>query len=214
MSSLLTIQHHAILHTSDNRKQKVIELWEILQQSHTNRLYEKTVLDIETVKDIITFANGSNDNKTILISFHSITHPAQNAFLKIIEEPKAGVRFILLTSNKEGLLPTLYSRLFDVTSAKEPKGFTLSTTFLITTPTERMKLPFIEKLLKEVDEEGKKNREGVRLFLLDIVAASKEKEEMFPYLERMITIASYAGDVSSSGKQLLEYTALLLPQSK
>lgn len=40
----------------------------------------------------------------------SMTHGAQNAFLKLLEEPRAGLHFIIATHHKDQLLPTILSR--------------------------------------------------------------------------------------------------------
>ena len=42
--------------------------------------------------------------------FHLSSIPAQNSFLKLLEEPPANVQFLLSTTNKNKLLPTIISR--------------------------------------------------------------------------------------------------------
>src|SRR3989339_404069 len=46
-----------------------------------------------------------------LCNFHLSSIPAQNSFLKLLEEPPSNVQFILSTNNKNGLLPTIISRV-------------------------------------------------------------------------------------------------------
>jgi DNA polymerase-3 subunit delta' len=57
----------------------------------------------------------------IIEKAHTMNIPSQNAILKILEEPPLGTLFILITSNKGNLLPTILSRAFivDFTSLKE-----------------------------------------------------------------------------------------------
>ncbi len=43
--------------------------------------------------------------------FHLSSIPAQNSFLKLLEEPPTNVQFILSTDNKNRLLPTILSRV-------------------------------------------------------------------------------------------------------
>ncbi len=43
--------------------------------------------------------------------FHLSSIPAQNSFLKLLEEPPTNVQFILSTDNKNRLLPTIISRV-------------------------------------------------------------------------------------------------------
>jgi DNA polymerase III delta prime subunit len=46
-----------------------------------------------------------------LENFHLSSIPAQNSFLKLLEEPPANVQFVLSTDNKNRLLPTIISRV-------------------------------------------------------------------------------------------------------
>ena len=46
-----------------------------------------------------------------LPDFHLSSLPAQNSFLKLLEEPPENVQFILSTDNKNRLLPTIVSRV-------------------------------------------------------------------------------------------------------
>ena len=46
-----------------------------------------------------------------LANFHLSSHPAQNSFLKLLEEPPTNVQFILSTDNKNRLLSTIISRV-------------------------------------------------------------------------------------------------------
>jgi len=46
----------------------------------------------------------------LLANFHLSSIPAQNSFLKLLEEPPSDIQFILTTDNKNNLLPTIVSR--------------------------------------------------------------------------------------------------------
>jgi hypothetical protein len=83
--------------------------------------------------------------------------------------------------------------------------------FLKTPYTERMKLPYITELLSRVDEEDRKDREAVRMFILSLIPLLTETQRESRYILETLEIASYASDPSSSGKTLLEYLSLLLP---
>jgi DNA polymerase III delta prime subunit len=153
------------------------------------------------------------------LSFHTITIPAQNALLKIIEEPRIGVRFILVTTNTETILPTLYSRLQEQTMSSKPDYENIEAKLFLQTPYEkRMKLPYIIELLGREDEEKRKDREAVRIFIISLAAAlTVYMPNIQDYPKHTLTIlesASYAGDPSSSSKSLLEYLSLVLPQTK
>ncbi|MBP6888167.1 MAG: hypothetical protein KBC21_00540 [Candidatus Pacebacteria bacterium] len=212
-SSLLT--HHATLFVHPQRKNISDTLWEELRQdSPAHTFFDNTILDIDTARSIASWANTPyNEKKIGLVSFHTITIPAQNALLKIVEEPPTHVQFIFITSNKENLLPTLLSRLNYV----EQESKTISKNqsaeaFLKTPPQMRIKLPQITELLAKVDEEDRKDRESVRLFILELAKTLKEKNVSAHYVTETLEVASYAGLPSSSTKALVEYLSLLLPE--
>jgi len=92
-----------------------------------------------------------------LPDFHLSSIPAQNSFLKLLEEPPANIQFILSTDNKNRLLPTIVSRVKiiklqnDVGAIREPPDITAFITPLI----EGLKIPLVQ--FKITDTESAKN---------------------------------------------------------
>lgn len=87
--------------------------------------------------------------------------PAQNAFLKLLEEPSPGTRFILATHSPELLLPTIRSRVQHIEA--RPVSLEQSNTLLdelaVTDPARRAQLLFIAKglpaeLSRLVEDDG------------------------------------------------------------
>lgn len=219
MPLLPASHHHAILLVTTDRASFGDALWEELRVlSLAHRFFDQTVLDIDTARSITQWSNTPyNEEKIGLISFHTASIPAQNALLKVIEEPRSGVRFIILTSNKEHLLETFISRLQheEAQGGNEQKErVALAQLFLETPSSLRMKLPCIVALLSQTDEEGRKDREGVRGFILSLADAALISLLPAWYTKEILEIASFASDPSASGKTLIEYLALLLPESK
>jgi len=67
---------------------------------------------IEDAKEVIAEAYKSEEHtKTLILGAKSFTVPAQNALLKILEEPPRNIVFILMAPNKSTFLPTVRSRL-------------------------------------------------------------------------------------------------------
>lgn len=67
---------------------------------------------IEDAKEVISEAYKSEaQTKTLILGAKSFTIPAQNALLKILEEPPPNIAFLLLAPNKSTFLPTVRSRL-------------------------------------------------------------------------------------------------------
>lgn len=68
---------------------------------------------IDDIKNIKKEAKIFNPQTRIyfLENFHLSSIPAQNSFLKLLEEPPSNVQFVLTTNNKNSLLPTIVSRV-------------------------------------------------------------------------------------------------------
>lgn len=210
-------KHHAVLVVVHDRQKEAENLFEKLQElSPAHTFFNQTVLDIESARKIISWVNTPyNEEKIALISFHTIGLEAQNALLKILEEPRQGVRFILITTNVSNLIPTVLSRVHLLTLNKQSEELiSEASLFLQTEPLSRMKLPSIITILAKEDEEGRKDRESVKAFITSLASVLKNKKGKSHHVEEILEVASYASDPSASGKALLEYLSLLLPQTK
>ena len=82
--------------------------------STIDRVDDKKTISVSQVREVISDAAliPSEASKRIFIirNGQSLTPQAQNAFLKIFEEPPKDVIFIMLTTDKKLLLPTILSR--------------------------------------------------------------------------------------------------------
>jgi DNA polymerase-3 subunit delta' len=75
-------------------------------------LFIREDFKIEDAKEVISEAYKSeSQTKTLILGAKSFTIPAQNALLKILEEPPPNIAFMLLAPNKSTFLPTVRSRL-------------------------------------------------------------------------------------------------------
>ncbi|KND49596.1 MAG: DNA poymerase III subunit delta' [Parcubacteria bacterium C7867-008] len=70
-----------------------------------------SVDDARTISDRANRAAMNGDQKVIIVSALRLFHEAQNALLKIFEEPPSGTNLILVIPSDGMLLPTLRSRL-------------------------------------------------------------------------------------------------------
>lgn len=87
---------------------------EIEESRHPLRcvVFMRDDFKIEDAKEVISEAYKAEENtKTLILGAKSFTVPAQNALLKILEEPPRNIVFILLAPNKSTFLPTVRSRL-------------------------------------------------------------------------------------------------------
>jgi len=75
-------------------------------------LFLREDFKVEDAKEVIAEAYRSEETqKTLILGAKSFTVPAQNALLKILEEPPKNIVFLLLAPNKSTFLPTVRSRL-------------------------------------------------------------------------------------------------------
>lgn len=84
-------------------------------------------ISIDTVRDLLQFtklkitgAQQAIQRVIIIDQAHTMTGEAQNALLKLLEEPPAGTLFILTVTNEQALLPTIRSRAPQL-HLKQPK---------------------------------------------------------------------------------------------
>ena len=156
--------------------------------------------------------------KTIFIlGIHSITREAQNALLKIFEEPRGDTHFFLCIPNAEVLLPTLRSRMIvlPALSGVARAGNTRAAdvdpeAFLNASAPKR--LVVLKKLIDDKD----KARSVAFLNALEATlhergAFSAMSHERAAAFEEIIRAREYLRDTAPSVKMLLEHVALSLP---
>jgi len=68
--------------------------------------------DARTIKSLQAEKTEENKKRFFVLSVNFITKEAQNALLKVFEEPSLNTYFFLVIPSMEDLLPTLKSRLF------------------------------------------------------------------------------------------------------
>jgi len=75
---------------------------------------EKTIISIDTIRSArswLSMTPISSDKKVLIIDrAHAMNTEAQNAFLKILEEPAENTYIFLIINHKDQVLPTVYSR--------------------------------------------------------------------------------------------------------
>ncbi|MBK6302557.1 MAG: DNA polymerase III subunit delta' [Arcobacter sp.] len=83
-----------------------------IHQTRVIKNEEKDEFQIEQANKTLKEAYiASNETKYLFLCGATFRVEAQNALLKILEEPPKNIVFILLVSSKNSLLPTIYSRL-------------------------------------------------------------------------------------------------------
>lgn len=167
-------------------------------------------IGIVDVRNIIQVNNMTalGGRKFFVLSGANITTEAQNALLKIVEEPSAGALFFLILEKGVTVLSTLSSRLqlinfFDDDDANEKKAIS----FLKKTPAER--IAYVSKIA------GEYSREETCLFLTSLTSAIHKspgipKSKKYASLSEISRMIDYSRDTSSSVKMILEHTAIFV----
>jgi hypothetical protein len=94
-------------------------------------LLEERDLGIDLVRSLVDIAHRSPaigyDRQYIIVGFDTATVEAQNAFLKLLEEPPQTTQFVLCVPTQRILLPTVVSRLLIIESVPQSTATQLPT---------------------------------------------------------------------------------------
>lgn len=154
--------------------------------------------------------------KIFILSMNGITVEAQNALLKLLEEPAEYSHFFLITPSAHLLLPTVKSRLLFIQLDKE-KGnensniATLDEARKFLKSNTKSRLEFIKSLLDDISKE-KQNKQDAIDFLNDVEQVTYEDvgiKKGKRMLETIDMARKYANDRAPSLKMLLESVALV-----
>lgn len=207
VSSFATVVLHL---TKDILKNNIVDH----EFRHTDLIvFESVSIGAEDINLISNFNSrrALGKNKVMIISTQSITIPAQNSMLKIIEEPSPNTFFFFIIPSKSQIIPTLLSRFreleLDVKSEQSNSPTLNSENFLKQSVANRMDI--IKEIIVFLERE-KVSRGEVCEFITETIKGwhmlqKKPKKES---LKAVIAIEHFMRDTSSSMKLCLEYLAL------
>jgi hypothetical protein len=108
---------------------------------------EKGVISIDSIRRLYTQTRGIQKEALIIIIDYAerMGRPAQNAFLKLLEEPGSNIHFILATHSPSKLLSTITSRaqLLDIRPTTHTQSEKLLDTLVIKNAQKRTQLLFM-----------------------------------------------------------------------
>jgi len=176
-------------------------------ESQINRFfYDK--IGIDEVRLIIKQASlrpPEGDEYLFVIGTHFVSHEAQNALLKLFEEPPVGLSFQLVLPESVELLATLLSRVGQVIHQTTAMDNAAWDSFLAATPAER---------LKQIDV-WQKTKDPVWLQTMvrgvHRIASADLPPGTLPVLQ---LVGQKLATRGASNKMLLEHLALALPLRK
>lgn len=82
---------------------------------------DKSVITIEQIRQLYSLTRTGTQLLIVIKDSHQLGSEAQNAFLKLLEEPPTGTRFVLTAHTPQSLLPTIRSRLQAIEVLPPPK---------------------------------------------------------------------------------------------
>lgn len=108
---------------------------------------EKGVISVDSIRRLYDMTKTIETNKRVIIIDYAerMGSQAQNAFLKLLEEPGLNTHFILLTHDTSSLLPTIKSRVqhFEALKLTAEQSETLLDELGVTDATKRTQLLFM-----------------------------------------------------------------------
>lgn len=207
-----------------------VELWKIFEdelgvatRGNPDFFYQKFVsLGIDEacyVKELAgnrPFVPGGK--KIFVIEADSITDQAQNALLKIFEEPSPNTHFFIIGRSSKNLIPTLAGRVATVRSTglsgKTGEKESLAEEFIRVSRMERIAL--VKKFSQEIKDEKRTKADAVALLheIEEILYQKTKRAGKLPeqFFEELEICRDYMGDPSASVKMLLDYVALAVPE--
>lgn len=185
-------------------------------------VFEYGLFSVDDAREVARFASSSptqGERKLVLIAATRIFHEAQNALLKLFEEPPQGVVLVLVVPSLGQLLPTLRSRVLVLSSG----GMSVNPAevFLALTAAEREK--FITKILDRTKSDKDEEKQAARGELLSMVEGlvrlvyeankNNESEELRSLLTDLDTFLPILHERSAPLKLICEHLLLVLPKS-
>jgi hypothetical protein len=221
-------QHHAFVIEAE--AEKGIELAQAWVKEHLGMQAQNnpdivvlqygllSVADARRVADVAAGAAFVGEHKVVIIAASRAYHEAQNALLKIFEEPPQGAYLFLIMPTLGGLLPTLRSRVQilgsdnGVTKHSIPKA---AEEFMKASKEKRSAL--IKKLTSGKDEDARRENREEAIGILNGIEASVLKGVPFQkhagLLSDIATLRVHLYDRSAPVRMILEHLSLVTPKN-
>lgn len=163
---------------------------------------------VDDARELVAMATLKPAGEALfLVGISSITVEAQQALLKLLEEPQAGVGFAFLVPHGL-LLPTVRSRMMEASFKGQTFANGEARKFLKAQGKARSDM--VAALLK--DDEGAKERVRDFVNALEVQLSKKIKDPAArESLQDIAKVRDYLRDRSPSLKMLLEHLAVSLP---
>lgn len=173
------------------------------------------IKEARALKKIESKKSFSGGDRYFIIGAYSFTEEAQNALLKMLEEPQVGHYFFVITESEKNLLSTVRSRLIKIETKIEHKENSFLEKFLASGFAER--LVIVQEFIKEYEDEDdvaelRAKTEGFLGEIERVLSGNlKTTKEFAEAGKEILKLKSYAHDPSCSSKLILEYLSAICP---
>ncbi len=197
--------HHAILVRADSVREYELEKEDDSTEISDN-FFEK--FGIDDVRELVQKAHqrpAEGDRKLVLVRTEFITLEAQNALLKILEEPPQSTNFVFVIPYSFNLIDTVSSRFSQIDTDRNGRVSENTDFSEFLSGNYKDRLEEIDKAIKKKDLEWqKKIKQGVIDYINDPKTTTKSLSEL-EFVARLLLTRG------ASNKMLLEHAALTLP---
>ena len=220
----LDLSHHAyvVAGPRDSIVSSLLNVFESKFQIKTVNNQDCRVIHFESIgidesrelKELQNSRPVVGDRKILVVSTNAVTVQAQNAMLKMFEEPAESTLFFIIVPSLSFFIDTLLSRVVTLESHSASLGAVElhPKKFLEATYPERLKM--VEKFLKAY-KDSKENKSMAHTFLCGVegLLAVDVKKNM-DAIQKLLELKKYVFDTSASLKMILETSALVFPYVK
>ncbi len=177
-----------------------------------------SVADARRVLETAASAPVIGESKVLIISASRAYHEAQNALLKLFEEPPVGTYLFFILPSLGGLLPTLRSRVqilkYGLTMSVIPES---ATAFIKGTKEKRSAI--IKKLTSGRDEEERRELRDEAIEIINGIEAAAYKRRGDTLKQGVTSLLSDIGELrghlydrSAPVRMILEHLSLVIPR--
>lgn len=156
-----------------------------------------------------------SNRRIFIVAFHRATEEAQNALLKVLEEPVPDTHFFLIVPKQDSVIGTVRSRLVVIEGEKDIHSSENTTARAFLEASGPSRLSIIADFLD--DEDGNARARAIvfvreveqLLFAVHRAQPKRVSADVFHTIEKML---SYLSDPSGSVKLILEHLSLAIPR--
>ena len=212
--SQLPYSHHAY---GIESSQNIIDyLNKVLPQKEFSYVVHKKydTFKIDDARTVKSLQSEKTDKASLFIlEFTIINSEAQNALLKVLEEPVADTYFILVFPNTKNLLPTLQSRL-EIIAIQNSIDTKNEDTPIVVSDFMKMSLSDRFNLIKDITDKKKEpiSKSDAVVFLnnLEFTVYNADLPHKKNILESIFNARAYLNRKGASNKMILDMIAIEL----